>query len=223
MTSNIIVLGRIATALGDPTQLVWSNTTLLTWLNEAVAEFPILRPLEKAQAIATATYTFALPADFREVIWVEYPISQTPPALLKYKSHLDPNFYTSEEHYDVDRNYNASAGYMLWTSAELPAGSTVKVSYLGLHNYSMIYGDQVSVPDQYHNILILYVVWKAYIERLSLQLQLPTAHTSLIQQYTIAVQTAQQAYQDAVKVAVDEVTDSRQTPPMAIDGYDRIY
>ena len=223
MTTLGSLVTRTATALGDPLATTWSRSTLITWANEAIREFPIPRPQDQIFVYVAAQHYTTMPTGFREVVWVEYPINQDPPEYLKYKSHFDPDFWGSDEYYDVDRDYTTGTGYLLWTSKEIQAGESVIVSYLSDHDDNLGELGVLTIPDRYLNILQLYVIWRAWSERLSVQLQTPTAHTSLIQQFRQAVDEAQEAYALAVKEALAELSVSRQTHGHSVDGYDRIY
>jgi hypothetical protein len=95
-TSFQTLLTDILLALGDNSGTTWSRTDrIFPWAIEAIKNFPILRPmLDDHGNGVSAVYTVDMPTDFRQVISVEYPISQQPPAYLVRKNRLDPNLIT---------------------------------------------------------------------------------------------------------------------------------
>jgi hypothetical protein len=146
--------------------------------------FPILRPMvHDFTVIGAGTHMISLPEDFREVIAVEFPISLSPPHYLVRKSRLDASFYLDQDLYDIDRDYTAGTGWMLYVGASLAVGAHVKTQYLANHDTDMADDSAtvITVPAEYENILVAYVVAKAYREHLSLYMQDPTVHTSIIQ------------------------------------------
>jgi hypothetical protein len=153
MTTLSNLLTRCSNALGDPLTLTWSRATLTYWAIEAIREFPILRPMEEQYVVVSATHSFTLPADFVELIWVEYPTSQDPPAYLKYKSHLDPEFWGSDEYYDVDRDYNLGSGYTLWSPSSCPGHGQDLLSCR--HDDDLAEADSLTIPDRYLNITVM--------------------------------------------------------------------
>jgi hypothetical protein len=213
-------------ALGDNLAATWSRTTTIwPWCIEAMLSFPILRPQQQAFTAEAAVREISLNTDFREIIGVEYPVDQDPPSYLIRKNRFDPVFFTDDRHYDIDRDYESGKGWVLWLSKTLAIDDQVNINYLATHDLDML-DDTVTVitvPDEYENILIAYVIARAYRERLSLYLQDPTAHTSLIMQMTDMVEKAENNYQHLVLRAQEKLTDSRTSPRMQADKFDRVY
>jgi hypothetical protein len=213
-------------ALGDPTCNTWSRTDAITpWAKEAMLAFPILRPRLYSYTLTDDYHYVVLPDDFREIISVEYPIEQEPPVYLSRKNRFDDNFYAEEGFYDLDRDYASDGGWLVWCSKLLTASSVIYINYLANHDTTVVdMGDSyITVPDQYENILIAYVVVRAYRERLSAFMQDPTAHMTIITQMTNMVLRAEQNYKDLVDQSVKRLIDSRITPHQAQDKYDRVY
>ena len=221
------LLSDCSQALGDGSAVTWSRVnTIWPWCIEAIQAFPILRPLYKDQTIAAIPqYNFDLPADFRQLISVEYPVSQTPPKYLVRKNRLDPLFYTQTGFYDVDHNYEDGSGWVLYSSQQLLVGQHVFIQYLGNHNTAMADDAQhfLSVPDEYETIIITGVMCRAYRERLSLTMQDPTAHTTVITQLTEMVQHVEELYKNQVDTAQAKLANSIVSPRQAVDKFDRVY
>jgi hypothetical protein len=214
-------------ALGDPLAATWSRTnTIWPWAEEAMLAFPILRPmLYDLTNGASKIYYFDLPVDFREVLTVEYPVAQTPTSFLARKNRLDPDFYAEAGYYDIDHDYKSGAGWQCHVSGGVAALAHIYVEYFANHEIGLADDatDEITVPDEYENILIAYVVVKAYRERLSAYMQDPTAHTSMVYQMTEMVRKAEDNYKDLVQRTMQRLADSRITPNISADKFDRVY
>jgi hypothetical protein len=107
----------------------------------------------------------------------------------------------------------------------IAAAAHIKIQYLANHLIGLA-DDSVAlitVPDEYVNILIAYVVAKAYREMLSTYMVDPTAHTSIISQMTDMVNKAEEQYKDMVAQAQSKLSDSRLSPKFEMDKHDRVY
>jgi hypothetical protein len=221
------VLDHCLLALGDVAGSTWSRTLIIwPWVQEAVLNFPILRPmLDDHTNGAAIVYSYAAPTDFREVISVEYPISQQPPELLQRKNRLDDSFWDAAGYYDIDHDYSTGTGWTIYVSGGVAALAHIKMQYLANHDTAIVDNSIATwtVPDQYENIIIAYVIVRGYRERLSDAMQDPTAHTSLIQQMTQMVKEAELSYKAQADAAYQRLADSRITPNVAVDKYDRLY
>jgi hypothetical protein len=213
-------------ALGDDSGTTWSRTDCIwPWCIQGILAFPILRPQLYDYHFLAAAYSLQMPADFREVISVEYPIAEQPPSYLVRKNRLDPDFFNETGFYDVDHDYSAGIGWMMYFSQQIQIAEHVKVQYLGNHDTDMDDDDtvEISIPDEYEDILVAYVVAKGYRERLGVFMQDPTAHSSIILQMTDMVVKSELNYQGLVLRAQVKLADSRITHRLASDKYDRVY
>ena len=213
--------------LGDVPGALWSRTdTVWPWCIEAMKIFPILRPMREDHIMAADGHSYDLASDFREVISVEYPISQTPPEYLSRMNELDPAFYSSAAKYDVIHNYADGSGYTLYLSDLILTGEHVVVNYLTSQQTSGMLDNSavlVTVPDQYIHIIVAYVTAKAYRWSLGKNMVSPTAHSSIIAQMTDMVNKAEQRYNDLVGQVHQNLVNSRVTPKQQVDQYDRVY
>lgn len=222
------LLTHCLVALGDSMGSTWSRTNVIwPWCVEAMQSFPILRPRFKDETIGgSKAYSFDLPADFRQIISVEYPVSQQPPVYLVRKNRLDPNFYSQDGSYDIDHNYTDGIGWILYLSGGAAAASHVYVQYLGNHETTDLEDNGthfISIPDEYETILITAVMCRAYRQRLSAYMQDPTAHMTIITQMTEMVQHVEELYQTLVRDAQQQLTNSIVSPRQASDKFDRVY
>jgi hypothetical protein len=214
-------------ALGDSSGSTWSRTnTVIYWALEAIVSFPILRPMKDDHTNgASVVYSLALPVDFREIIDVEYPISQTPPVYLVRKNRLDPDFYSSDGSYDVDHDYSTGKGWMLYISGGVAALAHIYTQYLANHDTAMVDDDShyLSIPDEYENILIASVICRAYRERLSYYMQDPTAHMTIITQMTTMVAKSEENFRLLVEAAQAKLAQSKVSAHQTSDKFDRVY
>ena len=216
--------------LGDSTGTTWDRADVITrWAKEAMLAFPILRPTTETITVAIeAKHAHKLALDFREIVSVEYPIGEEPPVFLTRMNHFDPDFYTTEDHFDVSRyylDYVEYTGWMVITSKLMEIDEEIKVNYLANHNIDLIDDPDslLTVPDEYEHILVAYVVAKAYRERLSYYSQNPTVYTNLIYQMVTMVDKADARYLQLINEAIDKASESRTSPHMGADKFDRIY
>jgi hypothetical protein len=209
-------------ALGDPTEVYWSRTLVVWyWLIEAIREFPILLAKEADVSDNFKEHEIELPADFREVISVQWPIT----ADMRYhvrRSRLSEDFYDGD-YYDVDRDFSTGSGWKLWMGQPVPFAFPVRVHYYALHDTAGGELTVLTVPDQYLNILTEYCILRAWTERLSKELADPTAHSDVISSINTAIAEHRKTYNALVEQAVRELTTSRITPTHRADGHDRIY
>lgn len=221
LTDCSVALGDAAGTTFDRTDVIWP------WCVEAIRVFPILRPMYKDESLVLgSTHVFDLNSDFREMISVEYPIGQTPPHYLIRKNRLDPDFYSSDEYYDVDHNYADGVGYVVYTSALLKAPVHVYLQYLANHEIATLEDDsleEITIPDEYIEILIDYVLCRGYRERLGFYMQDPTAHMTVINQMTQLVYRAEENYRMVVEAAQKRLAFSKIGTHLAADKYDRVY
>jgi hypothetical protein len=220
------LLDRIEYALGDVANATWDRAnTLWGWAIEGIRELPFLVPIDTDIKPDTGkSHEFTLPEAAVSVISAEYPIGNDPPTYLIRKSHLEPDFFTSDRYYDVDRHFREEEGLRLWTSASVDSDDSVRVELLCRHNtvYS-VEATETDIPDEHINLVVLYVVWTAWQERLSKQLQNPTAYNQVIGQIQKAVELARQNYLSEVERALQEQNNSRYIQGWKIDQWDRIY
>ena len=219
------LLTRIQHALGDPLGAIWDRTsTVWPFAVDAIRDFPILRPKTVVHHLATAGHSFTLPSDFRKVIYVEYPPYGDPPTYLMRKPHLDVNFYGEDGFYDVDRDYDTGGDYMMWISNSLAVDSIIMVRYLATHTteFANEYS-YITIENQYVQVIINHVILMCFQERLSTQLQDPTAHTSTIQQMAEAVKSAEINYLQHLARAQEDVSNSQRIEGWKVDKHDRIY
>lgn len=221
MTTFGSLLTRIMYALGDPAEATWSRTSeVWFWLAEAIREFPILRPRQSDLTFSPDDHQEPLPADFIEIVSVEYPIGADPVRYHTRRAHQSANF-NSGDYYDIVRDHATGSGWVLWMGQSI--ASEVRVNYLAPHDTNVSEGMVLTIPDQYLNILTEYCFVRAWQERLSTEIANPTAHASTISQINAALTQHRQTYETLIGQAVRELGTSRIITQRALDDHDRVY
>jgi hypothetical protein len=213
-------------ALGDPTATTWSRTDqILPWSFEAFTAFPILRPRYLDKTAPANVYKYRLPVDFREIISVEYPITKQPPEYLTRKNRFDPAFWSSSNYFDIDNDYTTGDLYTIYFSGVFTNATHMYLEYLGLHDTDLTDDGAhfISIPDEYETIVITSVMCRAYRERLGKYMQNPTAQSSIIMQMTAMVEHLEAYYKQQLADALASLAESRVSPRLASDKYDRVY
>ena len=207
----------------------WNRALQLAeWAKQAMLAFPILRAKTYGFTLIGSTHEIELPADFKQMMSVEYPASQEPPVYIIRRSHLDPGFYVSKQTcYDVDRNYSAGVGWIMHISKLLTAGDHLHINYLAPHEIELEDNgtDEITVPDEYEEILILYVITRCYRELMTTYAIDPSMHENVITELTEMINQAEVRYMGMIKNLLSSTNAgaSAITPTRTVDKYDRVY
>jgi hypothetical protein len=151
---------------------VWPESKISEWIHQGIREysryFPRRLTTSITPAIVGSDYTrfYDLPADFLDVLAVEWPQDHEPPVWLARRPETESGFGAGD--FDVRRHADATDPAEL-VLGETPTTATdkVRVHYLGLHDLTLATTDTVSVPDEDLELLIQFVKMRAYEERLS--------------------------------------------------------
>jgi hypothetical protein len=113
---------------------------------------------------STDDRTYDLPSNFINVISVEYPTGEDPPAYLVQKNYTAWGSSDLEGFYDIFHRMDQSDAPELWISAKPTTGESIEVHYLGEHDYLDDDSDTVTVLDRHLELIVLFVRWAAYQE-----------------------------------------------------------
>jgi hypothetical protein len=214
--------------LGDPTNVIYPRPTLKSWVLEACRDYS-----SHFQQIATVDlhtaigiHQYDLPTDCIHIVSVEYPPSLTPPHVLALFDHLLPEFWLSDGYYDWQARFAQATAPKLWISATPTANNVhIAVTYLaGYYADAMIQTENVLVPDHHMPLLVLFVQWKATVERLHTTLnQDPTAYAALANELATAIQVARETYDFAIRAAKSATSQTKFSRPWRMDLTDPIY
>lgn len=224
---------RAQNALNDSGAGTWSQTLVQEWVLEAVREYSIHFPRIQIADMdcSTGAHEYDLPADYSAMLTVEYPLGQDPPQYLKRKDHRDPLFWLSDDYYDVPQipgeiapEGKDVAPAQLYISAQVSTGETIRITYHAHHRLDLEGSDLLSVPREHEHLLILFVIWKAFTERLATESQSPDTTMGLLQSLRLLAQRAQEAYLAALNRALAHARNvGGWTTPWTMDPFDRVY
>ena len=230
MTTLAGLADRIQTQLNDTAEATWKQDTIESFCIEAIRDYSTYFRRHAKEVITVSTagqVQFTLPDDFRDATLVEFPVGEDPPRYLKRRSRTHPNFWQESGYYDYHRQPDArlpDPGNMLWLSDDDALTTDVMhVYYTAAHVTDLDPGDTISVPTEHEHILALFVIWKAYNERLAVEEQSPDTTIRMIQQMKLSVEAAERSYRAAVKAATDRSGAGGWTGPWKVDSHDRIY
>ena len=200
------------TALADEAQNVlsdagageWPQATIEEWVNAAIRDISPHFPRRVTATIATAAddRKYDLPAGIQAILSVEYPTGEDPPLYLSPRSHNSGWFWGLVGFYDHIAHRDETDVDELWISEEPAASETITIVYEGDHNYDLASGGTITVPERYFNILIQFVVWRAWLELLAAEQSSPTNASSLLSSlFGENAQRAKQTYDEMIAMA----------------------
>ena len=227
VTSITNVADMAQVALSDTGAATWSQAEVEGFVLEAIRDYGSHFHRIAVQTITctNGTQVYDVNNDFIAAVLVRYPLADTPPVFLDRKTRKDPAFWESDDYYDITaKNTEGSAGSI--TISKDPA--TSDQIYL---TYQAMYYDPDAdipttnclVPDVHVPLLILFVQWKAAVERLNNELIAPDRSINLIDDMNAAVDTARRSYERAIDRAKAAGYQSRWTEPWTGDIHDPIY
>ena len=231
MTTLAELADRAQLSLNDALAATWPQATVEEWVIEAIREYTqsFPRTLTKTITIAGAApgHAFDMTTDMIAVILVEYPGGEDPPVYLNRRSRTHPQFYNYQGYYDVEPSGDMTAVPTLYLSEEPTAGETVLWTAKCHHDTTLVSGDDITVPEYNEGILLLFVLWQAFKERLATEEQDPdttlAGHVTLLQNLVKGATQAEREYKEALKRAQGNVADGTFSGPWAADIHDRIY
>jgi len=134
----------------------WSDNEVNQWIADAIAEYSIHFPRWRESAdnaCVAEQHEYDLPADFLHALSVEYPAGEDPAVFLERASESPGGL--DSDHFDIQ-------GTKLILGPSPSAGETYTLQYQAHHDYPDADDDTLTIPDEDLEILILFVVWKAY-------------------------------------------------------------
>ncbi|MGC8838207.1 MAG: hypothetical protein ACP5UM_07305 [Anaerolineae bacterium] len=144
-------------------ETTWTDTEINQWISDAIGEYSwhFPRYLESTgNACTEGVRVYSLPTGCLGILRVEFPEGQDPPAYLTRLDENDPRFGPG---YYAVRWGGFPSGDAVLVLAESPsAGDTYAVHYQAAHDFPDDDVTPLTIPDEDLDILVLYVVWKAY-------------------------------------------------------------
>ena len=222
---------RAQLTLNDTAAGTWPQATVEAWCIDAIRDysqaFPRTRALTIAISGASPGHEFNLTTDTVDLIQVEYPDGEDPPVYLKRRHRTHPQFYGRAGYYDLEILHDSQEYSILYLSEEPADGETIAILAKCHHDVTIVSGDDITVPVQHESLLILYVLWQAFKERLATEQQDPdttlAGAVTLLQQLVKGATQAEAEYRRALQRALQARSESGPTGPWTVDDHDRIY
>lgn len=211
MTTLAQMISRSRNALSDPDEETWSDALLEEWLRDAVRDYSryIPRALPENQNFSSAPFNqFNPPFAFQAIVSMRH----------YYNSGADYRFVTRKDwhdlafqdgsgyYYHVRKRSDANETDLIMLSfdvAETPA-EYIQFDYLADHEWLFDNPDYIlSVIERDEPILIQYVIWRAWLERSSLEARNPDSTTLLLSTHATNADKAERAYRRMIKDAIE--------------------
>jgi hypothetical protein len=218
--------------LADETGFTWSQETVEAWVLEAIRDisqhFPRVR--EARYTLTAQVHEYDLPNDFVDALLVEYPDGEDPPAYLTRLARTDPDFWSSDDYYDIypggqlsDPDVDELEVGLLILSAAPSTGEHATLAYSAEHDSALDPTDTVTIAQRLHGVVVTYVVWRAWVERVAVEEQNPDATVLLLSQLASNADRAHRRYTEALNRARGAHTEAELAGPWRVDPYDRVY
>lgn len=176
---------RNACRLTCPDGDSWPDATLDSWIIAGIklysAQFP--RARVHTLVMVTGTQTYSLPADCTQILWVEYPSSQTPRVFLTQVNLNSAAFANAEYVYALEgiSTDDQNEGQARITFAQtVTSGEYALVTYHGMWELPQVSDDTalITIPQQHHECIIAFVEFRAHW-MLEANIAVDTDNTSL--------------------------------------------
>ena len=232
MTTTLAeIADRAQITLNDSGAGTWPQATIEEWIVEAIRDYTQTFPRTIRSSISVSGadpgHEFSLTADYIAMILVEYPGDQDPPIYLERRRRTHSRFYGFEGYYDVEPTGDMTEVPTLYLSEEPADGEKIYWTAKCHHDTTLNSGDDITVPEHHEGLLLLFVLWQAFKERLATEEQDPdttlAGHVTLLQQLVKGATQAEKEYKEALKRARANVAEGGYSGPWVADTHDRIY
>ena len=196
-------IAQARAALGDAGETpAWSDAELLLFLNEAIREVSqhLPRLVETRLAAVAGVRRYALPADARALLSVEYPEGRDPAVYLTRLAHKSRRFAQGGllSAYDFLPRHDLTAAPVLLLSFDPTAGETLVVRHTRAHATVAAADDYLTVPADHHHVLLGYVLFAAARQLQTAEQANPTGGSLLMAQLAANARRHELAYLNAL-------------------------
>ena len=227
MTTLAELADRAQNAVSDSAAGTWSQSLMEEWAVEAIRDYSQYFPRRVQSTISTSAddRKYDLPAGLTHLLSVEYPTGEDPPEYLSRRPYTHPDFWQEDGYYDYFLPHDPTDQGELYISEKPSAGETITVHYQGIHDLSLVSADTITVPARHEPILIEFIIWRAWLEKLGAEEQSPTSNSSLLlNQYASNADRARRNYVQALNRARIAYAGNRsRTAYWKLDKWDRSY
>ncbi len=178
----------------------WSDAELLIFLNEAIREYSqhLPRVAETRLAAVAGVRRYALPADTRALLSVEYPEGRDPAVYLTRLAHKSRRFGQNSSAYDFLPRHDLTAAPSLLLSFDPAAGETLVVRHTQPHASAATANDDLTVPADHHHVLLGYVLFAAARQLQAAEQANPTGGSLMMAQLAANARRHELAYLNAL-------------------------
>ena len=232
MTTTLAeIADRAQLTLNDTGASTWPQDTIEEWVVEAIRDYTQVFPRTIRSSItisgSSPGHSFDMAPDYISMILVEYPGDQSPPKYLQRRRRTHPQFYGYEGFYDIETTGDMTENPTLYLSQEPSDGEKIYWTAKCHHDTTLVSGDDITVPEHHEGLLLLFVLWQAFKERLATEEQDPdttlAGHVTLLQNLVKGANQAEREYKAALERAKANIADGGPTGTWAADPHDRIY
>lgn len=226
MTTLAQIADRAQEILDDTAAATWSQAEIENWCLDAIRDYSKYFPRiqENTVTIVAGTQKYDLDGLFKAMVQVEYPDAEDPPEYLTRKDHTEPGFWDYEGFYDIVDWGDETNPPEIWISENPSAGGTLRYWMQTEHDYKMGSTGSITVPVRHEPILIQYVIWQAWKELTSTEMQAPTSNSSLLMgQLQQNESGAASKYYRMINQARDVNADEAGFAIWTMDKYETIY
>lgn len=160
---------------------IWTDDQITVWINQGIRVLSQYLPRQIVYTISTTLNDreYDLEVVHLAVVSVEYPTGSTPPKYLKQRSYKHPNFWIEDGYYDFINRSDADSMNppTLYISQKPAALETITLKLLSEHNLLSDTSDTTTLQDRHLNLIVLYAVWMAWVERSAFYAAYPTIFT----------------------------------------------
>ena len=141
---------------------------------------------------------YALPADTRALLSVEYPEGRDPTVYLTRLAHKSRRFGQNSSAYDFLPRHDLTAAPSLLLSFDPAAGETLVVRHTQPHASAATANDDLTVPADHHHVLLGYVLFAAARQLQAAEQANPTGGSLLMAQLAANARRHELAYLNAL-------------------------
>jgi len=226
MTTLAQLADRAQAALSDTAEATWSQALIEAFCNDALRDYSrrFGRTVRKLIAATTDDQDYDLPLDATGVISVEYPQGNDPPLYLMRRSHKSPGFWNASGYYDIIKRDDLEDPSELLLSENPTTGENIRVEYTTTHDLDLASAGVLTIPAHHEDVVIAYVVWAAWRELTSTEMQSPTSASSLLMgQLQQNEASAWNRYTQLIESVQAEGRGQAEINPWSPEGQARIY
>lgn len=231
MTTLLQLADRAQLTLNDSGAGTWPQDTVEEWVIDGIRDYSQQFPRTTDYTITVSGgspgHAFNMSLTTVGVVLVEYPGDQDPPVYLKRRNRTHPQFYGTPGYYDWEPTNDQTVYPQLYLSEEPSDGEKITITLTTHHDVDLLSGEDLTIPAHHEGLIILFVLWQAFKERLSTQEQDPdtslAGNVTFLQQLVKGAEQAEAEYRRALARTMAARSESSLSGPWTADEHDRIY